>query len=1183
MYEKKRDNEKFFLAVLLCGLFFMPLGLFAQEKTTVTISKKGVTLKEVIADLKEQTTYDFFYDSGLSALNETFDIDVKDKEVQAVLDEILPPLGLEYAVQRNLIIIREKLAQSVDEPMTIKGKVSDVRGSTMPGVTVLVKGTTIGTSTNVDGRFELSLPRQDKVDLVFSFIGMESQELAYTGQEELEVVMREEITEIEEVVVTGYQTIDRRKNTSAVTSVKAEDIMIPGAMTIDKMLEGQIPDLMVMTNSGESGVAPKIRIRGTSTLIGNREPLWVVDGVIVQDPVQISPDELNDPDYINRIGNAISGLNPQDIDRIDVLKDASATALYGTKAANGVIVITTKRGHIGEPEISYRGTASLKLRPRYSDRNIDLMSAKERLNVSRELAEGHYEYDSSVSWVGYEELLRQLYNRVITYEKFEEQVAYLGEVNTDWFKLLTSDAFSSSHSLSVTGGTEKVRYYSSLGVNLENDVVKPNNEKRYTGTLNLDMNLTDWLSASFKLSANMSKKERYQSEIAPINYAYNTSRTIPAYTKDGDYSFYNRYNSSGIYKYNILNELENSSSKQETSGATFQANLELKPMDWLKVRGILSYSFSNTSMEDYWGEKTYYAALLRYSNYGGNISDVAECELPYGGEITKQDIRNKSYMFRLQADINKYWGEDMQHNISASVGTEINSTKYDAYRTVARGYSPERGKQFITVQEGKYSTYDSWLADNVPVVIDNLTNMLSWYGSVSYTFDNWFTLNANMRYDGSNQFGERANEKILPIWSVSFNYNIIEHFRDKQNIFDNLLLKMSYGFQGNMLDDQSPVMVIKKGTLNEHYGEYSSTISIYPNPHLTWEKTGSLNAGLEFSMFKNRIMFSASYYYKSTKDAYIDKEISSVNGLTSYVVNGGNIINSGYDFSLTINPIRTKDFRWYVSTSFSHTNNKVNSTPGVDQFDVEDFLNGTAIVNGKAVNSFYSYKFAGLDPVNGLPLFDDGEDIQEQLAGASKYEIFTTVLEESGPREPKVFGGLNTTINYKRFRLNAAFSYSIGAKTRLFKLYTDTYGRVRPEDNLNRAFLNRWQYSGDESYTNIPAFMMKAASTRDEWHWSRREASGTIPTIADTKWTEYNYSNIRVVNANYLKCTNITLTYNINAEYLGFSLLEVSASVSNPFIWSSKELQGQTPVQSGFTEVQLSERPTFTFGLNLTF
>ena len=371
--KKKRDNEKFFLAVLLCGLFFMPLGLFAQEKTTVTISKKGVTLKEVIADLKEQTTYDFFYDSGLSALNETFDIDVKDKEVQAVLDEILPPLGLEYAVQRNLIIIREKLAQSVDEPMTIKGKVSDVRGSTMPGVTVLVKGTTIGTSTNVDGRFELSLPQQDKVDLVFSFIGMESQELAYTGQEELEVVMREEITEIEEVVVTGYQTIDRRKNTSAVTSLSMDDIMIPGISSLDQMLEGQVPGMILMTNSGEVGVVPKIRIRGTSTLVGNREPLWVVDGIIVQDPVPIAAEELNDPDYINRIGNAIAGLNPQDIERIDVLKDAAATALYGTKAANGVIVITTKKGRVGPPIINYNTTVTFRQRPRH----IDLMNSKE--------------------------------------------------------------------------------------------------------------------------------------------------------------------------------------------------------------------------------------------------------------------------------------------------------------------------------------------------------------------------------------------------------------------------------------------------------------------------------------------------------------------------------------------------------------------------------------------------------------------------------------------------------------------------------------------------------------------------------------------------------------------------------------------------------------------------------------
>ena len=1164
---------------LLFWLTFSAVASVNAQQGKVSIDIKSESLSRVLMQVKDQTGARILYNENLLRDVECRDLKLEGVDVEEALRQILAPTPFDYTVSEGVVVIRERTPQAQDA-VVVRGKVTDRRKQPIPGVAVIIQGTTLGMTTGEDGSFALELPRQENITLLFSFIGMKTVSVRYMGQSELQVVMEEEATEIDEVVVTGYQTIDRRRNTSAVTSVKAEDIMIPGTMTIDKMLEGQIPDLMVMTNSGESGVAPRIRIRGTSTLIGNREPLWVVDGVIVQDPVQISPDELNDPDYINRIGNAISGLNPQDIDRIDVLKDASATALYGTKAANGVIVITTKRGHIGEPEISYRGTVSMKLRPRYSDRNIDLMDAKERLGVSRELAESHYEYANNVSWVGYEALLRQLYNRQITWGEFQSQVDYLGEMNTDWFKLLTSDAFSTSHSLSVTGGTEKVRYYASLGVNVDNDVVQPNDEKRYTGTLNLDMNLTPWFSTSFKLSANTSKKEMYQSEIAPINYAYNTSRAIPAYTEDGEYSYYNKLNGSYAYQYNILNELEHSSSTQETSGASFQVNLNVSPVNWINVRGILSYSFDNTSLENYWGEETYHAATLRYGNFGEDFN-ADYTVMPYGGEITKQDVRNKSYMFRLQADVNKSFGVDLQHNIMGSVGMEINSTKYDAYQTVGRGYSPERGKQFITVETGTYPNYDSWLASNMPTITDNLTNMLSWYGSVSYSYKNYFTLNANIRYDGSNQFGERSNENLLPIWSASFNYNIIEHFREKQNVFDNLMLKMSYGYQGNMLDDQSPVTVIAKEPMDSHYGEYVSTISIYPNPYLTWEKTGSLNTGLEFSMLEGRVMLSASYYWKKTKDAYMNKEISGVNGMSSYVVNGGEITNSGYDFSLTVNPIRTKDLRWYISTSFSHTNNEVNTTPGADQYEREDFLNGTAIVNGKAVSSFYSYKFIGLDPTNGLPLFDDGEGDQS-LYGASKYDVFTKVLEESGPREPKIYGGLNTTLNYKRWRLNAAFSYSLGAKTRLFKLYTDSYGRIRPEDNLNRAFLNRWQHPGDENYTDIPAFIATGGSDSYMYHWSGF-TSGMVPEIASTGWEEYNYSNARVVSANYLKCTNIALTYNINAERAGFSLLEIQASVSNPFVWSSKELQGQTPVQSGFTEIQLSERPTFTLGVNVTF
>ena len=256
------------------------------------------------------------------------------------------------------------------------------------------------------------------------------------------------------------------------------------------MLEGRISGMTLVSGSGEVGVAPKIRIRGTSTLIGNREPLWVVDGIIVQDPVPISAEELNDPDYINRIGNAIAGLNPQDIERLDVLKDAAATALYGTKAANGVIVITTKKGRMGAPIINYNMTTTFRQRPRYSDRKIELMNSKERIQFSRELNEQHYVFSGHFNYVGYEGLLNDLYNGKINDTQFAEKVAYLETLNTDWFKLLTDDSFSHQHTVSISGGSNETRYYASIGYSRDNDVLKGNYNERYTSSLNLESTLS---------------------------------------------------------------------------------------------------------------------------------------------------------------------------------------------------------------------------------------------------------------------------------------------------------------------------------------------------------------------------------------------------------------------------------------------------------------------------------------------------------------------------------------------------------------------------------------------------------------------------------------------------------------------------------------------------------------------
>ncbi|MDE6685200.1 MAG: TonB-dependent receptor plug domain-containing protein, partial [Duncaniella sp.] len=368
---------------------------------------------------------------------------------------------------------------------------------------------------------------------VISYIGMTRPEVAWRGRP-LTVYLEDDSNMLDDVVVTGYQVIDKRASTSSITSIKAEDILRPDAISIDQMLEGQVPDLMYMSNSGEAGVAPKIRIRGTSSIIGNREPLWVVDGIVVNDPVPISAEDLNDPDYVNRIGNAIAGLNPQDIERLDVLKDASATALYGTKAANGVIVITTKRGREGKPQIRYNNTFTWKRRPHYSDKSVDVMNSLERINISRELFADHYEYNEYAPMVGYEGLMQRLYQGKLTGAQFQDELAWIETVNTDWFDLLTHDSFSQQHNASVTGGSDKGQYYASLGFMDNDDVVKGTKNRRYSALVNLDVNFSRWLSASFGVKGNVSEREYYQESISPVDYAYSASRAVPAYDRSGN-------------------------------------------------------------------------------------------------------------------------------------------------------------------------------------------------------------------------------------------------------------------------------------------------------------------------------------------------------------------------------------------------------------------------------------------------------------------------------------------------------------------------------------------------------------------------------------------------------------------------------------------------------------------------
>ena len=370
-----RETIRKFLVLLMLFMAsqtFLLTEAQAQITKKVTMNLVQVPIKDFFNAVKAQTGLNFIMKSSdKNGLRVT--VNAKDKPASEVLTETLHQIGCMYEVEDGYVTVTDMPSGDVRPVSTrhLTGYVTDTDGQPLPGA-IIIKGTRQGAVTNEEGFYDFTVPN-GAITLVFSYVGMTEKEVTYSGRGDVKknVTLRSN-TDIEEVVVTGYNMVERRKLTSSVTTLNAEDIMRPGISSIDQMLEGQVPDMIFLSNSGEVGTVPRLRIRGTSTLIGNREPLWVLDGVVLQDPVNVSPEELNDPDYVNRIGNAIAGINPQDIERIDVLKDASATALYGAKAANGVIVVTTKRGHVGKPLISYNMTTSLKTRPRYTDRKIDL-------------------------------------------------------------------------------------------------------------------------------------------------------------------------------------------------------------------------------------------------------------------------------------------------------------------------------------------------------------------------------------------------------------------------------------------------------------------------------------------------------------------------------------------------------------------------------------------------------------------------------------------------------------------------------------------------------------------------------------------------------------------------------------------------------------------------------------------
>ena len=1098
----------------------------------------------------------------------------------------------------------------------ITGRVVDEFGDPLPGAKVVLgmkDGEKTMTITDNDGNFSFALSGKEK-SITVSFVGYgEMEQAVSSSKKSYEFKMKPDANVFDEVVVTGYNTIDKRKLTSSITSITSDDLDMKGALTVSQMLDGKIAGLMTLTNSATPGAAPSLRLRGTSTFTGTREPLWVIDGIIYENPVPLSADDINSLDNVNLIGNAISGLNPQDIARIDVLKDASATAIYGTRAANGVIVVTTKTGEAGKTNINYSFNAQAQRRPHYSD--FSLMTSKQRIDVSREIMDKGLYFETMPERYGYEGAMMNYWDKKISFAEFQQQVSQMEANNTDWFGALYRNSFSQTHNVSLSGGSSATRYYASVGFDKDAGAERGTDLQRLTARMNITSHVNDRISLDLRISGSYQDANYNNANYSAFDEAYYTNRIFPAYNADGSYAYIQKYiktdmtTQKKIYgKYNILNEMDNSGQKVKNKSLNLTGNFNWEIMKGMRYTTTLGLTTTSNFTESFIGEQTFYCADLRGYDYGATpprTDSYEQSSLLEGGVWSNSNTSQVSYMWRNQLNYN--FDIKNTHFFNFDLGHEVASTQYRGQASgLIPGYMPNQGETFVNYWAGSYEDskkyyqyFRNWFmgsgdakATSFPTITDKKSNTLSFYLTATYSFHNFFSLNFNIRNDGSNQFGQYESAKFNPVWSVSGRVNLHElDFLKDTEWLDMLAFRTSYGYRGSV-PSASPYLIIRTPKTNTTTGELSAGINKYPNANLKWEKTSTWNAGIDASFLRSRVNVGIDFYHSRSTDLITNRAVSLINGTTELFYNNGIATNTGIEFSINTTNIKTKDFQWRTSLIYSYNKNTIKQgTVGDNTY--ADYINGSVVLDGSSVDGFYSYQFAGLDEY-GLPRF---KNLTNLPAGLSRDEVLQTVMTYSGTRTPKSHGSFSTEVRWKNLMMRAQFTYKLGYKQRLLALYQDNNPALpQPENNMNSAFVDRWRKPGDEAFTTIPG-LTNASLNMPTGTETITAANQYLYTMVDETyrrdicqstyagWFMYDNSDERVVSCDHIRFHSFTIGYNLPEKWLGklgISDCRFDFQAQNLGVWTfDKKLKGQDPDQ--VASIGLPVLPTFNFGVQIGF
>ena len=1093
-------------------------------------------------------------------------------------------IGIGWAVAQSSKISGVVLSVEDNEPVV--------------GASILVDGTTTGTITDIDGRFTLNVP--DGAKLQVSYIGMQTQTVR--AKKDMVIRMEADSEVLGEVVVTGMQRVDKRLFSGAAVQLSGDDVKMDGLADISRGLEGKAAGVSVQNVSGTFGTAPKIRVRGATSIYGSSKPLWVVDGVIMEDAVEVSADQLSSGDAETLISSAIAGLNADDIESFQILKDGSATSIYGARAMAGVIVVTTKKGKAGVSRVNYTGEFTTRLVPSYNDFNI--MNSQEQMGIYKQMEQE--------GWLNFGETLRasnsgvygKMYQLMNTFDPNTglpmlanteaSRNAYLRQAemrNTDWFDVLFSPSLSQNHSVSISSGTEKASFYASLSAMYDPGWYKRSKVERYTANLNTSFNISKHLSLNMIANASYRNQEapgtlgqdvdvvsgevKRDFDINPYSYALNTSRTLDP----------NEYYTSNYAPFNILNELENNYMDLNIADVKFQAELKWKPVAGLEFAALGAVKYQGTSQEHNVKDganqaEAYRAGLddntilesnpLLYRD-PDNPTALPISILPEGGIYRRTDYKMMSYDFRGTVNWNKMFNDI--HLINLFGGVEINSI--DRSQTNFQGWGLQYNNGLTPYYIYEYFKKGIENGEQYFALDNTKVRSAAFFANANYSYKGKYSLNGTIRYEGTNRMGKSRNARWLPTWNVSGAWNAHEEdfFKSLQPAFSHFTLKASY----SLTADRGPANVTNSNVIITNYNPYRPFTSIQEtglqieeleNSELTYEKKHEFNLGLDMGFLDNRINLAFDWYKRNNYDLIGLINTQGIGGQILKYANVASMKSHGVEFTLSTHNIKTENFNWHTNFIFSNAKNEV--TELEQNSTVMDLVAGTGFAKeGYPVRGLFSIPFKGLDK-NGVPLVENesGEVTSTEIYFQEREK--TDYLIYEGPTDPTITGSFGNVFTYKGFRLNVFMTYAFGNVVRLNPVFKAEYSDLSA---MPREFKNRWTLPGDENRTNIPAIMS-----------ARMYNENTDYRYA---YNAYNYSDVRVAKGDFIRMKEISLSYDFPMQWIAplkVSSLSLKVQATNLFlIYADKKLNGQDPefYNAGGVASPLPRQFTFTLRLGL--